>query len=390
MNRAQSFQATTAPQPSLGIDIPTGNSPISMEQAEHRNWLVTAGVRESLRTERERKETGDGERTLLNTDDVTVDVTSTVTTDDGVGKDDHDSGRGSDVTSVQTKTEEFHAWDLPRATRTPTPASCCKGITGRLLRAMKVWTYLVIVTGVMGGAVCSQGVLITVASELGNNTALGPAGRRDADYNKGALLSALYVPVVVRLLICLWWVTLGARDLPALGTALKAQVQTSVVILTLSHSSRYGALLHILAFTPLRHHSRQQREDIERQRVLEALHPDPDYDDPEPQPHPMHGRGQPAGNAASLGVDGLAGKEESLEAMTRQGRSAGKRVAPQDGGIQQAGAAPRRYRKREENSRNFGALPWPGVQEKTRGSVRDFSLQHTAISPESALPVLIS
>ena len=53
--------------------------------------------------------------------------------------------------------------------------------------------------------------------------------------------------------------------------------------LSLLCPTRYGALLHILAFTPLRRHSRQQQEDAERQRVLEALHPDPDYDDPDPK-----------------------------------------------------------------------------------------------------------
>lgn len=80
---------------------------------------------------------------------------------------------------------------------------------------------------------------------------------------------------------------------------------------------RYGALLHILAFTPLRRHTRQQQEDSERQRVLEALHPDPDYDDPEPETdaavlNPAHApkSGRPhAKNSASRISDVSAGVE---------------------------------------------------------------------------------
>ena len=45
--------------------------------------------------------------------------------------------------------------------------------------------------------------------------------KRDAGYAAGALLLALYAPVLVRLFLSLWRVALGNRHLPPLTTALK-------------------------------------------------------------------------------------------------------------------------------------------------------------------------
>ena len=118
---------------------------------------------------------------------------------------------------------------------------------------------------------------------------------------------------------------------------------------------RYGALLHILAFTPLRRHSRQQQEDTERQRVLEALHPDPDYDDPEPETRNAlshHAPAQPPGRtetqtpnlAVALGPDGHSRENgESFDTVLRNknDRLEGKRSPETETGRS------RRYQKRK-------------------------------------------
>ena len=124
----------------------------------------------------------------------------------------------------------------------------------------------------------------------------------------------------------------------------------------LSSCRRYGALLHILAFTPLQRHSRQQQEDLERQRILEDLHPDPDYDDPEPgipsyaPAQSSTDGGLPAPNLTTLGIQGIGGETftESLETLAPAPRDVSeiRMTAERTEQREQAGR-PRRYQKRK-------------------------------------------
>ncbi|XP_076466912.1 chitin synthase chs-2-like [Babylonia areolata] len=228
---------TSLPQP-LGIHIPVPGVNLDLHaDSTTQGSRILPDPEDRFGGGDGRDGRGEGERGHRVTDvgdGVIMDVTSAVTmreaghTAESATREDHDSGRGSDVTSVQTKFEAFHAWDLPRATRIPPPAGCCAGLSGRVLRVMKVCAYVVMVLGVAAGAVCSQGLLVSLSSQLGRHLELGPQGARDADYTKGALLSALLAPILVRLLICVWRVALGSRDTPPLHTALKKSLREAL------------------------------------------------------------------------------------------------------------------------------------------------------------------
>nr|KAG5700626.1 hypothetical protein BaRGS_015456 [Batillaria attramentaria] len=137
-------------------------------------------------------------------------------------KEDHDSGRGSEVTSIQARDEGFQAWDLPKVIRTKPPPSCLSKLSGVCLRATKVCAYSFIFLGVLLGAACSQGVFVAMTYDVHNITDSSSLEQREnGGYAVGALLLSLSVPDIVRLMISLWRFTLGNRTLPRLATLMK-------------------------------------------------------------------------------------------------------------------------------------------------------------------------
>lgn len=68
------------------------------------------------------------------------------------------------------------AWDIPRSIHTRSPPGCCHGLTGVMLRAMKFCAYIFMFFGVLGGAVVSQGIMVTVSTDLGHSIDAASSG----------------------------------------------------------------------------------------------------------------------------------------------------------------------------------------------------------------------
>ncbi|KAK7488314.1 hypothetical protein BaRGS_00020473, partial [Batillaria attramentaria] len=176
-------------------------------------------------------------------------------------KEDHDSGRGSEVTSIQARDEGFQAWDLPKVIRTKPPPSCLSKLSGVCLRATKVCAYSFIFLGVLLGAACSQGVFVAMTYDVHNITDSSSLEQREnGGYAVGALLLSLSVPDIVRLMISLWRFTLGNRTLPRLATLMKksgVEILHTIGVFTLAfhvlphlHPLQCLAIMTAVSFLP--------------------------------------------------------------------------------------------------------------------------------------------